>query len=227
MFSATLLMEFRSGFSRNAESDHGMFQGRDMSAELGLPSLVTEPEFQDFPKITVLNFAELGTEASQPTQFHTTDMQFNGKLTWVKSKHILKAGMDYSRVRYNQPFFNNQRGTYNFQGRWTNAPMADLLLGLLHSSTRQVGFTRNYWRIGSWGAFVNDDFKATRALTVNLGLRYEIDKSPVDRYDRLMNYVPYLDKIVVADLAALEGLEDVIATAGLTEATVTSTAARR
>ena len=114
MFSPTLLVEFRGGFSRSSQFERGEHQGRDIAAELGLPRLVQEPEFQDFPRITVRDHFELGTSASQPVQFHVTDLQYNNKFTWVKSKHVFKGGFDVSRVRYNQPYFNNQRGTYNF-----------------------------------------------------------------------------------------------------------------
>lgn len=216
MFSPTFLLEIRGGYSRNSERDRGNFQGQDMSAELGLPSLVSDPELMDFPKITVLDHFELGTGANQPVQFHVTDFQFSGRITRVKSRHVLKGGVDASRVRFNQPYYNNQRGTYNFQGRWTNIPIADLLLGLLHSSTRQLGFNRNYWRVTSYGWFLNDDFKATRGITVNLGVRYEANRPPVDRYRRMANFYPATGQVVMSSAAAVPDLEALVAAAGMT-----------
>jgi hypothetical protein len=225
IFSPSLLIEFRGGYSRNAERDRGNFQGTDMSAELGLPSLVTEPDLMDFPKITVLDHFEIGTDASQPVQFHVTDLQFSSKLTWVKSRHVIKGGFDVSKVRFNQPYYNNQRGTYNFQGRWTNAPMADMLLGLLHSSTRQLGYNRNYWRVTSYGMFINDDFKASRNLTLNLGLRYEVNKPPTDRYMRMASYYPGLNQVVMASADTVPDLEDLVAAAGMQGRITTAAAA--
>ncbi len=215
MFSPALLMELRGGFSRNSERDRGNYQGQDLMAELGLPSLVSEPELLEYPKITVLDHFELGTDANQPVQFHVTDIQYNGKLTWVKSKHVIKAGFDYSRVRFNQPYYNNQRGTYNFQGRWTTAPIGDVLLGLPNNTSLQVGFNRNYWRLSSYGWFLNDDFKFTRSLTMNLGVRYEINKPPVDRYDRLANFIPHLGQVAMADSRTVPDLDALVARAGM------------
>ncbi|MBI3282421.1 MAG: TonB-dependent receptor, partial [Acidobacteria bacterium] len=189
MFSPTFLMEFRTGFSRNSARNRGQFQGRDIASELGLPSLTTDPELLDFPKITVRDHFQIGTGDNQPVQYHVTDIQYNQKVTWVAGRHVVKAGLDVSRVRFNQPYFNNIRGTYNFQGRWTGAPIGDLLLGLLNNSSRQVGFARNYYRSTSYGFFFNDDWKIGRSLTLNLGMRYEINKPPADRYDRIANFV--------------------------------------
>ncbi len=215
MLSPAFLIESRAGFSRNSERDRGIYQGEDMVAKLGLPSLVTEPELLDYPKITVLDHFELGTGANQPVQFHVTDIQFNSKFTWVKARHVIKGGFDYSRVRYNQPYYNNQRGTYNFQGRWTGAPIGDVLLGLLNNTSRQVGYTRNYWRQRSFGAFLNDDLKLRRNVTVNLGVRYEVNRPLVDRYDRLGNFVPGINQVVIARAEAVPDLAALMAFAGI------------
>ena len=67
-------------------------------------------------------------------------------------------------------------------------PLADLQLGWLHNVNRQLGFNRNYWRQHAMGVFINDDWKATRDLTLNLGVRWEVNRAPADKYDRLGVY---------------------------------------
>jgi hypothetical protein len=215
MFSPTFLMEFRGGFSRAAERQRGRYQGVDKMAELGLPSLVTDPALLDFPQITVLDHFALGGGANQPVEFFVTDIQYNQKATWIKNRHTIKAGYDLSRIRFNQPFYNNQRGTYNFQGRWTNSVVGDLMLGLLNNTTRQVGWNRNYYRQTFHGFFLNDDWKATRNLTLNLGIRYELNMPFYDRYDRLGNFVPGLDRLVMSDPSSVPDLDGLIGRAGL------------
>jgi hypothetical protein len=118
----------------------------------------------------------------------------------------LKWGADFERVRFNQPFLNNTRGTFAFQRNWTQHSVADLLLGMLQSSTRTAETTRSYVRSFSMGAFFNDDYKLTRSLTLNIGMRYELDMPPVDRYGRASNFVADLGKIVLSDDAAIPGL---------------------
>ena len=194
MFSPTFLMEVRSGFSRNSAYNRGYFPGQDIPSELGLPNLIPEaqsanlPELLDWPRFVVSNFAQIGTGANQPVQFHITDWQWGIKFSWIVRGHTIKFGFNNNYVQFNQPFFNNQRGSYIFRGRRTMNPLADLQLGWLHNVNRQLGFNRNYWRQHALGAFVNDDWKATRNLTLNLGMRWEVNRAPADKYDRLGVY---------------------------------------
>jgi hypothetical protein len=91
-------------------------------------------------------------------------------------------------------------GVWTGNGTASNGnALADLMLGLLNTSTITQVLTRDYLRRATLGAFVNDDFRITPALALNLGLCYEIDPPPHDKYVRLINFVPSLNMIVVAD----------------------------
>ena len=205
MFSPTVLAELRFGFSRNSARNEGNFPGQNIAAELGLPNLIPDGEVQelparlDWPRILVDNFAQIGTGANQPVQFFVTDWQYGAKLTWIKNQHNVKFGFNSNLVQFNQPFFNNQRGTFRTRGRRTGNALADLQLGWLHVANRQLGFNRNYWRQHALGAFVNDDWKTTRKLTLNLGFRWEVNRAPWDKYDRLGVYDTERLKLVIAD----------------------------
>ncbi|MDX1981680.1 MAG: TonB-dependent receptor [Bryobacteraceae bacterium] len=198
LFSPTLVWEIRGGFSRNATVEREANQGRNIAEELGIPGTTNDPQLTGWPRFTVLDHIPLGSDAAQPVQYHVTTIQANTKFSWVRSKHVLKWGFDIERVRFNQPFLNNARGTFNFQRNWTNHSIGDLLLGMLQSTTRTAETTRNYMRSTSMGGFFNDDFKVSRNLTLNLGMRYELDLPPYDRYDRASNWVEEKQKIIIA-----------------------------
>ncbi len=83
-----------------------------------------------------------------------------------------------------------------------------MLLGMANNTSRLRGVNRNYLRATSRGGFFNDDFKLLPNLTLNFGIRYEMDLTPYDRYDHLSMFVPSIGKIVTAakptpELAAL------------------------
>lgn len=163
----------------------------------------------------MLDYVNLGNAANQPVQFHVTDIQSGVKFTLVRSHHVAKWGFEHSRVRFNQPYFNNNRGTYTFQDRWTGHSIGDFLLGMLNGTSRTVGWNRNYQRATSLGGFFNDDFKAKPNLTFNLGVRYELDLPPFDRYDHMSNFLPGIQQIVIVSPATVPDLDERLKAAGL------------
>jgi hypothetical protein len=198
MFSPTLIMEVRGGSSRNATLEREAFQGQDIAGQLGIAGTTRDPKLMGFPRFTVQDYLPIGSAAGQPVEYFVTLFQVSNKWTWIKGKHAMKWGWDVERTRFNQPFNDNSRGTFNFQRNWTNHSVGDLLLGLMQSTTRTFVPTRNYLRMTTLGSFFNDDFKVTRSLTLNLGMRYELDLPAVERYGRASNFVPGMDKVVVS-----------------------------
>lgn len=234
MFTPTFIMELRGGFSRNSAYNRGYFPGQDIASELGLPNLIPEehsanlPELLDWPRFQVANHAQIGTGANQPVQFHVTDSQWGVKFSWVVRSHTIKFGFNNNFVQFNQPFFNNQRGTYRFLGRRTGAPIADLQLGWIHNVNRQLGFNRNYWRQHAMGTFINDDWKVSRNLTLNLGMRWEVNRAPADKYDRLAVYDTSSQKLILAsDENAPANYQELLERTGLSSVITTASQAGR
>lgn len=204
IFSPKFLMEIRGGVSGNSARQQGAFAGRDVAAELGLPNnipaeeLALTPGLNDFPRFQIDNHATLGTPANQPVQFDVTDVQSSIKFTNIVGSHTVKYGYNYSFVRFQQPGFNNARGSYRFRGNRTNHPIADMALGWLNNINRRIGSNRPDWRQVSMGAFFNDDWKVSRKLTMNLGMRWEVTKMPTDKLDRMGSFDPSLNQIVIS-----------------------------
>lgn len=211
MFSPTLIMELRGGFNGSATKEGEKFQGQDIAGQLGIKGVTNDPLLRGFPRFTVQDYLPIGSAAAQPQHYAVTVLQTSAKWTWIKGKHTLKWGADLERARFNQPYNDNARGTFAFQRNWTNHSVGDLLLGMLQTATRNAEPTRNYLRSVSVGSYFTDDFKVTRSLTLNLGMRYELDLPPVDKYDRASNFDAGLGKIIIASKANLPGLEERLA----------------
>jgi len=100
------------------------------------------------------------------------NFQYKGSLSWIRSRHTLKFGMDTIRRQFNLPHVNvNGNGAYAF-AQTTGDGAADALIGRPSSFTQSDGF-RVEVRQTDWVAFVQDDFKLNRRVTFNFGLRYE------------------------------------------------------
>jgi hypothetical protein len=160
--------------------------------------------------------AALGLAANMPVVFHVTNYQISNTLTWVKGKHVLKFGGELLRTQFFQPYYNNNRGTFNFNGFWTSVPSADLLLGTLNQVTRTEGTNPNYLFFNNWGFFAQDDVRITSTLTLSVGLRYELPMPPHEKYGRMTNLVPELGVLAIASDRTVPNLNQLIADGGLT-----------
>jgi hypothetical protein len=123
-------------------------------------------------------------------------------LTWVKGKHILKFGGEYNRWQDNQAWADIDAGDYDFSGIFTTDPnpndtnptglgYADFLLGLPDSwgvsMSPETGL-----RAWNAQAFAQDDYKITPRLTLNLGVRYQIQSGWSEIHNRFANFDPNL-----------------------------------
>src|SRR3954447_21187439 len=119
-------------------------------------------------------------------------------LTKSAGVHSIRTGFEYRVYQESDQFKSNQQtGQFTFGTTWTRGPLdnsagasgsvgqsvAELLLGLPDSGsiTRQSDYIE---QSGSWGMFVQDDWKVSPRLTVNLGLRYEFETPLHERYNR-------------------------------------------
>jgi hypothetical protein len=123
---------------------------------------------------------------------HAKTYQINEKLTWLKGRHALKFGGQF--LRYNQQRFyagnNGELGFIAFNGSFTGSQFADFLLDQVSGKGRGGGDPNNPWthlqnRIG---LFVQDDFKVTPKVTVNLGLRWAYTSPLLEKDNRQSNF---------------------------------------
>ena len=139
--------------------------------------------------------------------FADTVFQVQDGLIVTKGKHTLHTGFQFWRNLINSFYGGNNGllGFMNFTGRFTAGPNAlsvagsgsgageaDFFLGLPDSFGRGIG------NFGTWGqrsstiaAYIQDDFRATNSLTLNLGLRYETHTPWVEVADRQINFGMY------------------------------------
>ena len=215
MFSPTFLLELRGGFSGNDVFQRGAFSDQNIIQELGMQNFISEedrqlyPGIDDFPLIRVDNHATLGSANNLPVITDVRDTQWSVKLTNIKGSHTIKYGFNYNHVIYERPGVNNARGNYRFRGfrtggcnsqRCSNwgSPVADMFLGWLHNINVREGINGPDWRQVAMGAFFNDDWKVTPRLTMNLGVRWEVNRMPWDVNDKMGSYVPEFNKIVLS-----------------------------
>jgi outer membrane receptor protein involved in Fe transport len=113
--------------------------------------------------------------------------EWTDNVTLIRGNHAIKFGSDLRRQRFDQlsgGFGTNYFGpifSSNSNAPGSGDPWADFLMGYI--SNQQVGFRELDWgrlRFLYSGTYVQDDWRITRRLTLNIGLRYELFTQPVD-----------------------------------------------
>ena len=141
-----------------------------------LPSDITlDRPFKDqnplIPNITI-NQGWNGLGAfSLPVTASDGEGTFSNDFSRVQGSHVLQAGVLYIFGIKRQNFFSNTHGAYNFSGVHTNDPVGDYLLGLDSSFNQNSAEREGYYHYKQLEAYIQDDWKVTRRLTLNLGVR--------------------------------------------------------
>ncbi len=127
----------------------------------------------------------------------TNTFQYGDNLTMQKGKHLLKMGGQAIRYQQNRFYSGNNGvlGLFTYDGRVTGSSFADFLLDQLGAKGR--GSNSGNWGHRQWRSalFVQDDFKATANLTLNLGLRWEFNQPVYEVADRQLNVDIYTGQI--------------------------------
>jgi hypothetical protein len=216
IFSSTLVNEARFGLTRTTNNELSAHAGTNWASQLGIAGTTTDPSLAGFPKFSITGFETIGDSASNPIRYTVNDFNWNDALTWIKGKHSIKIGGDILRVQYFQPTNSNFNGTFTFDGRLTNSGFADFLLGLPRSTSRKIGTVTNHIYGTAYGAYVQDDYKMLPELTLNLGLRYEIQKAPYEDAGQMSSYVPSVGKVLLGGVTTVPNWQAIVASAGLT-----------
>lgn len=191
-FSSNILNELRFQYSQ----DHEFALSQEPLA--GEPLTATTSQGNRSPQIALTNGLTFGTTTNfERLRYPFEDrLQFADTVTWSIGKHTLKFGGDFNHVT------DDIQNRVSETGSYTYANINDFIIDYVNfksglpaatvcaSSTRNVGrcYTSSYsqgvgipglkFNVQEYSFFIQDDFRITPRLTVNLGLRYEYQKLP-------------------------------------------------
>jgi hypothetical protein len=185
----------RYGYVQRSHNRLARSAGIDLTS-LGFPSAVqNENEFTSYPRVSPSGYARQGS-SNGINAFDYIVHSFQGSVTKVTNKHTIKIGSDIRRHSVRQDRGINLSGSYSFNTGFTRGPnankggatvgdsIASMLLGTPSSGSfgtflQVKGFNEYY------SLYVQDDWRITSKLTLNLGLRYEVETPRYELEDRL------------------------------------------
>jgi Carboxypeptidase regulatory-like domain/TonB dependent receptor len=186
VFDSTHINEFRFGYNRINAHRYQNNYNEDVSGELDYPGVPYEPGTFNggLPALTFDDGSapELGSSGFLPSIEKQNTYVLTDNFTWVKGRHTIKLGAEvrFEQFTIFQPAAS--RGTADFSAGFTDNPaspgtggygFASFLLGI--SDGGSINNLHNVdYRRQIYAGFIQDDFKMSPRLTLNLGLRYEL-----------------------------------------------------
>ncbi len=161
---------------------------------LNIARIFTGPNNENrIPEIKLGGMGTDYTSASWPWHNKADDYQIRDDISWVKGAHQLKLGASWAIYKKVQDLFGQTQGGFTFNdGDFTGVDFANFLLGYTSSYTELAVQDHGLWNNVSWAAYVQDNWRATRRLTLNLGLRWDGVPHTYEANNRMGNFYPNL-----------------------------------
>lgn len=192
-----LLLTSQFAYNRDRTPFAIVTQGEPWADKLGIRGVTPN---QGFPFISFGGAANsISGEGNETTAENS--FLYIGSINWIRGRHSVRFGGDLRKLQFNDQNFNRAHGSFNFASAETSLPdspnrgrtgngFASFLLGAVDSSTVAYITTVPGYRFTYAAMFLQDDFRVTKTLTLNLGLRYDIPRPMREVADRLSFFSP-------------------------------------
>lgn len=207
VFSARWIGTMQFSASRAQGTQFGLSYGFNVSS-LGFPASFATASAPQFPVLNMTDTAStqnsggIGGSGDAIVQFQPRNVfVWHGGFAYSRGKHNMKFGAEYRMLDFNEGQNNFSSGMFNFDRTFTQGPVpttasrtagfgfADFLLGDVTSGTirklNTISTRGNYTAL-----YFQDDWKVSNKLTLNLGLRYDLERGSNEKYGRLASFDP-------------------------------------
>ena len=185
-FSATIINEARFTYTRRQALAISAGANTTLDQQIGL----TGVNQAFFPAVNVTGFQALGnTSQQQRLQSPIRSDSYVDNVTIIHGKHQIKFGFEYRYSSNLDKYSPTAGGSFTFNNVATGSGLASLLLGWTTSASRLETYPL-LTRADSYAGFIQDDWRVTPNLTLNIGLRYDVDQPRWETGNRQNSFDP-------------------------------------
>jgi len=207
--SNNMVNEALMSFQRNYTNDTPL--GTITNPGVGITP--TTPGINALSPMLIGGLFQIGGGSFDDQQMAVNTYVWSDQLSWTHGKHTLRTGVEFQRVQWNWDFVSIAKGALVFAafddfllgrsacppgtfpvscnggnaGNTTGAPVSNIIAEILPTRVQSTNGIVNGYRARNASAFIQDDYKITPRFTLNLGLRWEYDGMPSDKYGNLTN----------------------------------------
>ncbi len=224
-FSPNLLNEFRFGWTAIEFLMTPIDYGENLASQVGIPGINVNDVTSAMTQLEFQNIRNLGANDNQPLITKQNDFQIFDNVTWINGRHTFKLGGSVTFRSREILNADSITGVFGFNNNLTSNCAGTVTGCTVNSSTGfdvasfLLGYTtiknRNLFDAGTytekrpeWSLYVQDDFRVSSRLTLNLGLRWDIYRPWVEVNDQQSNFDEQTGQFVVAsDGATIQGTQ--------------------
>ena len=152
----------------------------------------TPNDLNRIPSIALNNTGTNYTVNWVPWQNDANDYQIRDDVSWTHGRHQIKFGASWALYTKVQNLFAPTQGSFGFNGSFTGNDFADYLLGDAQSYSENALQDSGHWNNKSWALYIEDNYRVTNRLTLNLGLRWDGVPHTYEANNRASNFYPGL-----------------------------------
>ena len=201
VLSPTLVLNVRYGLTAAQFLQNFGSQGTDLNSlgfSSALESLAVNPKLSTVPQVIAGDFATLSAASNGDGSNSYLSHDWVADVTKEKGDQVIRFGVD---ARILRSFGNQYPGVnspdFSFSTKYTNGPLdnstaapigqefAEMLLGIPEGNMVTPTLSNYTLQNDYIGLYLQDDYQITRKLTLNLGLRYELETPPIENHNRL------------------------------------------
>jgi len=192
ILTPTIINEFHFGYDRvydGLSKPYGPGIGsEDFNSEEGLVGANQYPPCDGPVSVGLTGVGSFGTFLCGITL--SNDYIYEDSLAYVRGKHSFQFGTDLTRYEVTDPILNGEPGQLLYTGQYSGNAWADFLLGYVQTADALTKVAVPYRRAWRWALFAEDTYRASKNVTIDVGLRWELPESAYDKENNLAAFVP-------------------------------------
>jgi outer membrane receptor protein involved in Fe transport len=196
-FTPTLLLQLAAGYTRINNQSLPLNYGQDDGTKMGVVNSNLNELTSALPDVTITGYSELGDSQWLPITDLDNTYQYAGSVTQTIGHHTLKYGADLMRRDVEAEQNDQGPGAFSFITSPSSFALDNFLTGSVYTVERNMQLDSPNLRAWRYSAYVEDDWRAAPWLTLNLGLRYDVDTPDTEAHGYISNFNPATASLII------------------------------